>query len=185
MDYENYQEWTEGYLDVPSMKWLKEFEMRYVDAIVSLLKKYSLYTKEISDVISHVDVSDLLMRLQYEFEHSAPLSVRLIEQIEEFIRRLFFLNEIDKLSFYQYIKNNDQEKETKEVKVISYGPQGMDPDDRYPSLTYRIDKSLKEFGVEIKDSRHLTKFSYDEVMTDVKNIEKHNPLLVLSLKQKD
>lgn len=45
MDYENYQEWTEGYLDVPSMKWLKEFEMRYVDTIVSLLKKYNLYTK--------------------------------------------------------------------------------------------------------------------------------------------
>lgn len=168
MDYENYQEWTEGYLDVPSMKWLREFEMRYVDTIVSLLKKYNLYTKEISDMIAHVDVSDLLMRLQYEIEHSVPSSIRLTEQIEEFIGRLFFLNEIDKLSFYQYIKNNDREKEAKEVKVISYGPQGIDPDDRYASLTYRIDKSLEEFGVEIKNSRQLTKFSYDEVMKDVK-----------------
>lgn len=140
--YDDYREWTEGYLDVPSMEWLKEKEEEYRRHLLEMLPRYNLDREEIRQTIEGYSVDRIKHGLIEFLNNTGELYDGTDESKKELVRRLYFLSDLIKESFYKFIIVN-YPGDVRPVEIGGWGPECMDD-----GCTYNVDTELYNSGID-------------------------------------
>lgn len=139
--YDDYREWTEGYLDVPSMEWLKEKEEEYRKHLLEMLPRYDLNREGLELIIRFYSVDRIKYGLIEYLNDIDDLDPELSSSKKDLVRRLYFLTDLIKESFYKFIVENYAD-EVRPVEIEGWGPECVDD-----GCTYNVDTELYNSGI--------------------------------------
>lgn len=168
--YEDYQEWTVGYLDVPSKEWLEEKGNLYIESIKDILKKYGLYSETIANILQKARKRYIIGIIQDYLNNYTDFPKDSVkgpikdskEKVIKIIRILYCYKEISDLSFYSFLTKFE---EVKEIEVSEFYDDDFDKFGCY-ELVEKLTSELDYLGGD-PDQIYSIEGSIDDIINEV------------------
>lgn len=166
-DYEDYREWTAGYLEVPSIDWLNEKIPLYKDAIRDLLKKYDLYSDKTEFLVANNKPEDLIFSIQYFIEDEDNYPKDFKDYAILGIKGIYCLIELVDYTFYEFVKRFP---EAKDVHIIELDSQGIDKWGS-PGLYCDLYDRFKALGLDPERVNDVNETPYKDMLTYIESVK--------------
>lgn len=160
--YEDYQEWTVGYLDIPSEEWLEEKRNLYIESIKDILKEYKLYSETIDNIIKNIRKDFVIRSIQSYLNQYRDFPEDPKKKVIKIIKALYCYKEISDLSFYDFLK---QFPEVKEVEGFEFYDNTFDKTGCY-ELAEKLANELDYLGGDPDQIENICG-SIDDIINEV------------------
>lgn len=162
-EYDDYQQWTEGYLEVPSMSWLNAQRGPYKEVMRNLLKKYDLYSDKIESIIDENSEEDLVFCIQHfvEDEENYPSDLR--EKTLWVVKGIYFIHELRNLTFFLFIKSLPGVKEIEVVQIDSHDDDMWDMWG-IPGLYMDLTDNFESLGLDPQKINSVPDASFEDMV---------------------